>query len=544
MLSLRLPSYAAGACALALTLLLSACDFATIQSDLEDAAVVRMNIPAASAEVSISFTDAATGLPVSSPVALTITGDEGAQVVDPIFFEPIAATTTEGGTITLAVADGTLLSAETPARFEVIAQADGYVTTGRSVAVTKTGTSTVDVQMLATGSAAPAGVSLIADAPAGSADNQGRVRETVVIETAPDSETGLRAVVTVPGGAVLTDAQDRTLRGALQAMVAYHSPRSPKALALLPGGFESPVLEYADGRVARDQGFVSAGFVAFEVSDASGRRAARLSTPMEVAMGLPEDFVNPETGHPLAPGDQLPVWGYDATTGRWVEAGFATIPAARTASAAALDVTILYETFDTLQIAFASDASAGCEAGFSIRFDGLPADLPARIRAYASGYAASLDIVDGTVTFGSLPAGVNELTAELLFEDEVIGSRTFQVPCGASVSVSATPPSGRVIADISTKVECTAEKLELFPSGTILVQREGVAHRTPLTLKDGQVRVNGVVPGATYTGTFSYVQDGRAKQHTLRYVADGAVEDGVLRIEEHIVDNRDLCDRL
>ncbi|MEO1728356.1 MAG: hypothetical protein AAFR95_15145, partial [Bacteroidota bacterium] len=95
MSSLRFPLRTTFACALAL--LLAACDFAGIQSDLEDATTVRLTVPAPPAEFAVTVIDATTQRPIDGEVRLTIAGDDAALVVDPLFFDPIDEVTTESG---------------------------------------------------------------------------------------------------------------------------------------------------------------------------------------------------------------------------------------------------------------------------------------------------------------------------------------------------------------------------------------------------------------------------------------------------------------
>ncbi len=80
------------------------------------------------------------------------------------------------------------------------------------------------------------------------------------------------ARVSIPSGTVMRDSQGNALSGPLNVLVAHFDNTVEEAMSAFPGGLMTNV-ERSNGE-NQDGLFYSAGLVAIEITDASGRVAA------------------------------------------------------------------------------------------------------------------------------------------------------------------------------------------------------------------------------------------------------------------------------
>ncbi|MEM8600651.1 MAG: hypothetical protein AAGF99_12085 [Bacteroidota bacterium] len=537
----------------ALALLVAACDLAGIQSDLEDATTVRLNVPAAPAEFAVTVIDATTQRPVSGEVSLTIAGDDAALIVDPLFYDPIEEVTTGSGTVALALPDGTEVSPDAPVRFDVIVRADGYITTGRSIAIRSTGVDVFEVRMLPLSGDAPEGVSVAAETEAGSTTNQGRLRETITITTPADAQTQARATVTIPADVTITDARGRVLRGALSATVAYYSPQSSEAMALFPGGFDDLAVTRADGSTARGGALQTVGFVSIDLFDEAGRRAEQFSAPLDVTMDVPAGLINPETGAPVAAGDRIPVWTYDEITGRWTEEGSFTAPGGsfvfgESTQAGLIPLGFSVDHLSNKAGGWYDTNAAACTEGAELVLTNRN-HLPVRAVITAPGYSfnRTVHMLDDTLRLDGFPSNIPSANVAFFFEDGSLGSITVDNPCGARVEAALTNvPTDRVTAEFISNVVCTSRNVTTLPSILIQANRAGVTQPSYLRVENGALTVSGLMMGAEYEVAVDYkTLDDTFQRYEHRFIAEGEVDqDGKVRIVQDFVDIQEVCARL
>ncbi|MEO0741784.1 MAG: hypothetical protein AAF089_09360 [Bacteroidota bacterium] len=547
---LRFPLRTTFACALAL--LLVACDFAGIQSDLEDATTVRLTVPAPPAEFAVTVIDATTQRPIDGEVRLTIAGDDAALVVDPLFFDPIDEVTTESGTVALALPDGTEVSADAPVRFEVIVRADGYVTTGRSIAVRSTGADVFEVRMLPLSGQAPEGVTVTANTGAGVVNSQGQLRETITITTPADPQTRARATVTIPAGVVIEDARGRALRGDLDVTVAYYSPQSSEAMALFPGGFDDLPVTRADGSTARGGTMQTVGFVSIDIFDEAGRRAEQFSAPLVVTMDVPADMINPNTGAPVAAGDVVPVWTYDEITGRWAEESSFVATEGGFLVGAPSEVGLVPLNFAVDHLSNKAGAwynsAAACTDGAELVLTNrnhLPVRAVITVPGY--GYANTVHMLSDTLRLDGFPSNIPSANVAFYFEDGSVGSVTVDNPCGARVEAElSNVPSDRVTAEFLSNVVCSSENVTTLPSLLIQAKRVGVTQPSYLRVENGELTVSGVLMGAEYEVAVDYkTQNDTYERYEHRFVAEGELNaEGRVRIVQDFIDIEQICERL
>ncbi|WP_413700003.1 hypothetical protein ACLKMH_22270 [Psychromonas sp. KJ10-10] len=54
-----------------------------------------------------------------------------------------------------------------------------------------------------------------------------------------------------------------------------------------------------------------------EINDENGNKVKDFSAPVDINIQISADTINPDTGVAIQPGDTIPTWSYDETTGKW-----------------------------------------------------------------------------------------------------------------------------------------------------------------------------------------------------------------------------------
>jgi hypothetical protein len=208
-------------------------------------------------------------------------------------------------------------SLSNPISFNVVGNVSGYLATSQKVTLVASGRNQIRVNMVRLDNP-PEGVTVSRETGVSSAI-AGRVENPATVQT-----PGGRARVEMPAGIVLRDAGGEPLSGSLDMTVVHFDNTVEEALASFPGGL-MPTVTRSDGST-EDGMFYSAGFVAIELTDASGRQAATFEdgTISLEAIINPQTF-NPETNGNVAAGDQVPLWSYNENTGEWKEESLANI---------------------------------------------------------------------------------------------------------------------------------------------------------------------------------------------------------------------------
>src|SRR6266568_1420176 len=268
--------------------------------------------------VSGLFVDAATQLPVSDDVNVTVRDSGGAlsTVVVDADGKPLTKLLARGGVAAFRVA----ASAALPQTFVVVGRSQGYNSGSATVQVTSDDGAQFQIPLLDL-SAPPAGVSTTVQS-AGTASPTGAVSSDVIVATPAEATTGGQVRLEIPAQTVITTAEGTPLSGALTAQVANYNNTDKESLACFPGGLDQAP---APAGSSSPGVFVSGGFAAIQLTDAAGNLAARFSGPVSVQISVPADTVNPDTGAAVAPGATIPFWSYDEVTGVWSREGNVTL---------------------------------------------------------------------------------------------------------------------------------------------------------------------------------------------------------------------------
>ena len=175
------------------------------------------------------------------------------------------------------------------------------------------------------------------------------------IETKSDNpDTGVKDVVAeviIPATVAAETATGESASGALTITAAVYQNNTETSVDAFPGGLvldgnltnstEAPEVPATGETDATDTtGFVTAGFIALEITDDQGNDITEFSggnsgvdldgdgeldKGILVATVVPKATIDPSTGLPVEIGSEIPVWSYDKDTAQWTFDGNAKI---------------------------------------------------------------------------------------------------------------------------------------------------------------------------------------------------------------------------
>lgn len=443
--------------------------------------------------VSGVFLDAATQLPITGKLEVTVLDPSGhlaGAAIDQVG-NSMSHFTVQDGVATFRISPAVAL----PQFVTVIGKVAGYDSGSAAVAVTTEAGARFKVSLVNL-AAPPAGVSAVG-VPIGTATSAGVLTAGATVTTPVEPHTGGEVQVVIPPGTTLTTSAGVPLSGTLLAGVSYFDNRDATSLAAYPGGFGSappPPLGSTPGV------FLSGGFGAVEISDLSGHVAGRYSAPVTVNITVPFATVNPVTGLPVQAGDVVPLWTFDDATGLWSSAGTVTLgPGTRGTSYVA-----------TAQITqgnyFNVDWDvARCSSPAIISVMGSFAQpLTIDVQATGNGYFETADLYFGTSTFAVSDAPANvPVSVTARYAGQVVGSASVSNLCGGPFVLPVSLPSFQMASVQVTAVEVCIEdpsQTAPLPSATVLVGP--AAGGTPLlqtTDAAGASRFTQLLAGTAYT---------------------------------------------
>jgi len=207
---------------------------------------------------------------------------------------------------------------------QVIASKDGYLANNLPLEITggKTNETSIVITNIASASNTT-GISAVA--------STGDSSTAAVTATAKEGDGAgdSKTVVEIPidPGAKTEDGKE--LGKDLSITIAQYDSDETPSLDAFPGGLAVTIENPADLSNSTDQPtdgvapteggivFESAGFTAIEVKDSEGNVAKTFNKPVEVSTKIKPGFINPATGVAVKVGDTIPIWSYEASTGKW-----------------------------------------------------------------------------------------------------------------------------------------------------------------------------------------------------------------------------------
>ncbi len=291
------------------------------KKNLAEGAKLIINYDLMKTTITVNFVDAKTheliGKQGGKSVKITVGGADKDAVVDITgvkneFYKSV------NGFMSLALNPNApfVPSVDNPIRVSLIAKTDGYITTGKSLLITKEGNYQIQIAMIDLGNL-PDGVEKVWKT------GMGNIVDDTLQGDVNITTPATNVKFTIPSGTIILDAGGNALQSPLTVSIIYFSNRSNEALAAFPGGL---FVSIDNNGVIQDGTFFSAGFTTIEVYGANGRKAKTfINKKPRIEMLVNANTYNPETQSTIANGDLLPLYSYEPDSGTWSYEGVDTI---------------------------------------------------------------------------------------------------------------------------------------------------------------------------------------------------------------------------
>jgi len=280
-----------------------------------------LNLDIIKTNIGIDFLDAMSKAVIGSndemKAKVTIYGTDANWVLDPSG-ERYTEYLSSSGYVGLALDPyNAKPTADQQVKFVAVVDLDGYVSTSIPIKLNSEGIHEYVVELVSLVNP-PDGVTVTQKDHVGSAAN-GVVDKDIDVSTENNEAT-----ITINKGTTLFDIDGVALEGDLKVDLVYFDPTNEEALGVFPGGMNVTVKN--ESGVEEDISFISAGFVALDVKDASGRKASNIGKDqIMIDVAIPQGYINPETAVPVKAGDKIPLWSYENYDGEWKYEGEITV---------------------------------------------------------------------------------------------------------------------------------------------------------------------------------------------------------------------------
>ena len=251
--------------------------------------------------VNVSVVDSASGKPLSA-VSLNVIGSAFDITEKPIN----SFVTNETGLISFYSKAGE--------NIKVIASKSDYVNSGTEATVMDGANNRVIRLLKADPKNTPAGVEMTLESV--ETDSSGAIAVEKVIDI--NNTKAAVTKITIPADTVLKTASGEPVVGAVAVQAVHYDANTTESF---PGGLTA-LVENAPDKNGTEQeaevNFISAGFTSIQMTDDNGNSVKKFEgQKIEIAMTLPKDTINPETGVVVKIGDEIPIWSYDVESGKW-----------------------------------------------------------------------------------------------------------------------------------------------------------------------------------------------------------------------------------
>lgn len=283
-----------------------------IKNPTEDFRLIA-NFSPVSTIVSVEVKNAATQDYIQNLTTLKIEGQDKALAVK-LTGEAENTYTAQGGIFSFGITEDVEPSKAQPISITLLVFSDGYISTSKALRITTTGGELVTINMVERANP-PSGVTNV-ETRQGAANSQGATTSSIQVQTPAETASQVSAQVNISENTVIKDASGTPLQGTLNTSVTFFNGQGENVLPSFPGGLTCQV--NADENGAPNEGnFITAGFLAVDITDDNGRQAENFDQPVEFIMEIAEGMQNPETGMLVKLGDIVPAWSYNDETGEW-----------------------------------------------------------------------------------------------------------------------------------------------------------------------------------------------------------------------------------
>lgn len=433
------------ALAISVSLSLTGC-FSSSSKNEEDSYVAPVVAKAVETPFSIQVVDE-NGELISANIKLS--GSDVAYIVEVTSGESASNDeyTAEGGTLMLSSLN--IPDSLTSLSFDIVVTADGYFANSAEVSFSVEDDSASKTITLSSKEITSTDLAVKSVSQEFSVDeSSGATSEEITFSTSAAGSgdnnavglAGSSASVKIPTGTIMTDSDGNTVTGTLTAALNYYSnePNGTgsselSALAAFPGGFDIGTLVDSTTGVETEESFnfVTAGFVAMEINDENGNKVKDFSEPVDIAIQISADTINPDTGVAIKPGDTIPTWSYEETTGKWSAESAVTVGSDlnTTTNTYTATMSVNHLSYWNLDWHYGSCAANPLNISFE-NADGNPNNAAFEIKLQRSGYYNRVYGSSSTMTIANSPT-FDDLNVSVIANGEQVLSKVDGISVGS-----------------------------------------------------------------------------------------------------------------
>jgi hypothetical protein len=484
---------------------------------------LKINLDVIKTSVTVQFRDANTdeliGMNAEEQVALSIFGPDSQWVVN-TSGERKAYYFSAGGFAKVGLDPYNAKPTHSdPVKFTIVAELGGFLSTSLPVTLFTEGIHDFVIKMVRIVSP-PEGVDISVR------DNAGSMTDGKLDGDLALSSDNSDLKISLPGGTVMRDSDGKILQGKLDVVMAYFNPTKEEAISAFPGGLDVDVTNEGGSRTSGN--FVSAGFVAVEIKDETGKKASNFSNgQLDLSAAVDGKIMNPETGQPVKDGDKVPIWSYNTKSGQWTYEKFSIIKSTPTGLRTETQLTHLsYWNLDWLEASCAfielfftsSDATKVGEGGwgYGIYFYAtLAGSTQFRTEGYFSGYPeiTGTKTENNTEVLQSVPLN-RQVTITFYYPDgttplwnlpapityDLCASSPIEIPLTPNPDATGGGGSQTLTISFDITIECIDNPgVAVTPNDVLLRYRQkGTTTWSFVTASLGKFIVAGLIPNKVY----------------------------------------------